>query len=467
VSDSSQVAHVRPSNPVKRTIVSLASTFMALVLLVSFAGLTAASAATSSVPLGDAARFAVLGASTVTDAGSAQVSGDLGVSPGTAVTGATVVTNGTVHSNTQAAKDAQVSARAAFNNAAGRTPTLVVGTTNLAISGPSGSNVLAPGVYSSGSSLDLTGTLKLDGQNDPNAVFIFQAGTTLTTSSSSVVELINGAQAGNVFWQIGSSATLGTYSTFVGTIVADQSITSTTGVNTTGRLLALVAAVTLDGGSVTAAFAASATVPGAPTGVSATAGDGDAVVSWTPPLSNGGSTITSYTVTPDDGNPATTETPFTTTDGSGTSATVPGLTNGVAYTFTVVATNVAGNSSPSAASTAVTPSADVPGAPTTQDAPGTPADTTAGTPTSDTTAGTPTSDTTAGTSTELAPAVDLPTLPFEEATSETTQGAFGGFALMLLAGGLLLLMGILWWWWFILARRRRREEEEEEELAFA
>jgi hypothetical protein len=161
-------------------------------------------------------------------------------------------------------------------------------------------------------------------------------------------------------------------------------------------------------------------------------------------------------VTPDDGDPATTETPFTTTDGSVTSATVPGLTNGVAYTFTVVATNVAGNSSPSDASTAVTPAVDAPGAPATQDVAGTPTGTSPATPTSDTTAGTPT---------EAAPAADLPTLPFEEATAETTQGAFGGFALMLLAAGLLMLMGILWWWWFILARRRRREEEEEEELA--
>jgi hypothetical protein len=172
------------------------------------------------------------------------------------------------------------------------------------------------------------------------------------------------------------------------------------------------------------------------------------------PTSNGGLAITSYAVTRDDGDSSTTEIPFTVTDGSATSAAVSGLANGVAYTFTVVATNKAGDSAPSAAMTGpVTPSAVVPGAPTTQDTAETPTGTTSVTLTSDTTPGTPIG---------VATAADFPTLPFREGTAETAQGAFGGFALMLLAGGLLMLMGILWWWWFTLARRRRREEEEAE-----
>ena len=320
---------------------------MALVLVMGFASASPAHAAgtsTGPIALGDAASFAVLGATKVTDAGISTLNGSVGVSPGTAITGGMVITNGGTHTGAEsAAQDAKVSAQAAYTAALSRTSTQVVAA-DLSIAGPAGSNTLAPGVYSSASSLGLTDTLILDGGGDPDAVFIFQAGSTLTTASSSKIELVNGAQAANVFWQIGSSATLGTSSTFIGTIVADISVTSTTAVEVDGRLLALNGAVTMDGGKVTIPV----TVPGVPTGVSAVAGNTEAVVSWTAPANTGGSLITGYTVTSSGGQTAT-------VSGTGTSVTVTGLTNGTAYTFTVTATNVSGTSAASDSSTAVTP----------------------------------------------------------------------------------------------------------------
>ena len=320
---------------------------MALVLVMGFASASPAHAAgtsTGPIALGDAASFAVLGATKVTDAGISTLNGSVGVSPGTAITGGMVITNGGTHTGAEsAAQDAKVSAQAAYTAALSRTSTQVVAA-DLSIAGPAGSNTLAPGVYSSASSLGLTDTLILDGGGDPDAVFIFQAGSTLTTASSSKIELVNGAQAANVFWQIGSSATLGTSSKFVGTIVADISVTSTTAVEVDGRLLALNGAVTMDGGKVTIPV----TVPGVPTGVSAVAGNTNAVVSWTAPANTGGSLITGYTVTSSGGQTAT-------VSGTGTSVTVTGLTNGTAYTFTVTATNVSGTSAASDSSTAVTP----------------------------------------------------------------------------------------------------------------
>jgi len=340
---------------------------LALVLLMGFVSVNPASATamgSGPISLGAAASFAVLGASTVTDTNSSAINGSVGVSPGTAVVEGVplmVVTNGRIHRADSEAAAAKLSAQDAYTAAGSRTSTQVVAA-DLSIAGPQGSNTLAPGVYTSASSLDLTGTLILDGQNDPDAVFIFRAGSTLTTATGSAIQLRNGAQAANVFWRIGSSATLGTDSTFVGTIVAQASVTSTTKVSVEGRLMALDGAVTMDGGTVTVpTVVPAATVPGAPTGVAATAGDNRATVSWTAPADTGGSTITGYTVTssPSVGSPVT-------TTGNATSATVTGLTNGIAYTFTVTARNGVGDSLASTASVAVTPvtPVTVPGAPT-------------------------------------------------------------------------------------------------------
>jgi type VI secretion system secreted protein VgrG len=195
------------------------------------------------VSLGAAESFAVLGGQTVTNTGPTVVSGDLGVSPGSAVTGFPpgIVVDGEVHAADALAAQAQAQAdlTSVYNDAAGQA-------SDANIAGDLGGLTLTPGVYTAASSIGLTGTLTLDGQGDPNSVFIFQVGSTLTTASGSDIALINGAVAGNVYLQVGSSATLGTGSSFAGTIMALTSITVTTGVSVEGRVLARNGAVTLD-----------------------------------------------------------------------------------------------------------------------------------------------------------------------------------------------------------------------------
>lgn len=204
-----------------------------------------AAAAQAPVPLGTTAQFAVLAGSTVTNTGASTVSGNLGLSPGTSVTGFPPgkVVNGTQHRTDTVAATAQADARRAYDSAARRTPTQK-GLADL------GGRLLPPGVYA-GPALSLTGTVTLDARNDPNAVFVFQAGSTLITSSGSVVAFVRGANPCNVFWKVGSSATLGTGSVFRGTVDALTSITVDTGASVTGRLLARNAAVTLHANSVT------------------------------------------------------------------------------------------------------------------------------------------------------------------------------------------------------------------------
>ncbi len=205
-------------------------------------------AATAPVGLGAAGSFAVLAGTTVTNTGPSRISGNLGVSPGTAVTGFPpgIVTGGTIHRADGVAGGAQSDLTTAYNDAAGRSPTANVP----AFIGAG--QTLAPGVYKASSSLDVGGSLTLDAHGDPNAVWIFQAPSTLTTDSASSVILTNGAQACNVFWQVGSSATLGTNSTFTGTILALTSISVQTVDTITGRALARNGAVTLDDDMITA-----------------------------------------------------------------------------------------------------------------------------------------------------------------------------------------------------------------------
>jgi type VI secretion system secreted protein VgrG len=198
------------------------------------------------VGLGTATSFAVLAGQTVTNTGASVISGDVGLSPGSAVVGFPpgVVNNGALHVTDAVAAQAQLDLTAAYDDAAGRTPAIATGPD---LSGLT----LTTGVYSAGA-MSLTGTLTLDGQGDPNASFVFQAASTLITGSSSVVSLINGANPCNVFWQVVSSATLGTGSTFVGTVMALTSIAATTGATITGRLLARNGAVTLDANVINA-----------------------------------------------------------------------------------------------------------------------------------------------------------------------------------------------------------------------
>jgi hypothetical protein len=204
-----------------------------------------------AIALGSACSFGILAGSTVTNVtGTATtVSGDVGVSPGTAITGfgSPASITGAFHSNDSVAQTAQLDLTTAYNNAAGAAGGAV-------LAPDIGGLTLPPGVYKTTSaqpSLGITGNLTLDGKGDPNSVWIFQIVSTLTTASTnSQVILINGASSHNVFWQVGSSATLGTTTTFTGTIMAQASITLTTGATLNGRALARTGAVTLDTNTV-------------------------------------------------------------------------------------------------------------------------------------------------------------------------------------------------------------------------
>jgi len=189
--------------------------------------------------------FSVLAGSTVTNTGSTTISGDVGVSPGTAVTGFPPgLAGGAIHKADGAAAQAQAALTAGYLDAAGRSG----GTT---VAGDLVGQTFTAGVYKSTSSLAISGDVTLDAQGNSAAVFIFQISSTLTTGSGSHVVLANGAKACNVFWQVGSSATLGTNSVFKGNILALTSITITTGVNLEGRALARNGAVTLDADVIT------------------------------------------------------------------------------------------------------------------------------------------------------------------------------------------------------------------------
>jgi len=209
---------------------------------------TAAAVSGQVLPdLGTAAGFAVLAGSTVTSSGATALIGDLGVSPGTAVTGFPPGTlTGTIYSGAGSAAGTGMTAlTAAYNDLAGRTLAPVT------VAGNLGGLTLPPGLYKSTSSLSISsGDLTLDAQGDANAVFIFQIASTLTTTSGRAVILAGGAKASNVFWQVGSSATLGTTSVFKGTIMANTSVTLNTGATLDGRALARNGAVTLAGNPV-------------------------------------------------------------------------------------------------------------------------------------------------------------------------------------------------------------------------
>jgi hypothetical protein len=237
--------------------------------------------------LGTADSFAVLAGSTVTNTGQTVITGDLGVSPGTAVTGfppGTVV--GAQHKADAVALKAKTDLVTGYNDAAGQTP--FVDKTGQDLGGQN----LTPGVYRFSSSAQLTGRLTLNGQGNSNAVFIFQIGSTLTTASNSSVVLINGASPCGIWWQVGSSATLGTGTQFQGNLLALTSISLTTGANILpGRALARNGAVTLDTNRITkpanCTASSTAATPTAKPKTSASALPGPPVTGGGPPQPEG------------------------------------------------------------------------------------------------------------------------------------------------------------------------------------
>ena len=232
---------------------AMAAVLLSFVTLIAFAS-ESAMAAVTPINLGAATPYAVIAGSTITNTGSSVINGNIGLSPGTSITGFPPgLVNGTTGAADATSLLAQNASTAAYLIAAGETPFSTVA------AGTLGGTTLVPGVYQSTSGLALNGTLTLNGGGDANAVFVFQAGSTLTTASGSSVALIGGAQACNVFWQVGSSATLGTTTSFVGTILAQTSITLNNGASVQGRLLAQTGAVTLNNNTINVPTCAAAT----------------------------------------------------------------------------------------------------------------------------------------------------------------------------------------------------------------
>ena len=303
--------------PNRLWVITLSLALTVAMAAIAAVGVGPAAAATAPVGLGTAGSFAVLAGSTVTNTGPSVINGDLGVSPGTSITGFPPgLVNGTQHSADAVALQAQKDLTIAYNDAAGRAPTATV-TADL------GGQTLVAGVYT-GTTLSLTGTLTLDAQGNPNAVFIFQSAKTLITASASRIVLINGADPCNVFFQVGSSATLGTNSVFVGTILALTSITANTGATVAGRLLARNGAVTLDSNTITrpncsvASTTSTSTTSTSPTSTTST--------SSTSTTSTSSSTTTSSSSTTSSSTAPTTTglTPASGPTGGGTRVTVTG-----------------------------------------------------------------------------------------------------------------------------------------------
>lgn len=279
-----------------------------IILLVTLTGTTDARAAEAPVGLGTAGSYVVIGGQAVTNTGPSLLGGDLAVSPGSAITGFPPgIAGGATHAADAPAAQAQLDVTTAYNDAAGRALTATV-------AGDLGGSTRVAGVYRSTSTLALTGTVTLDGQNDPDSVFIFQIASGLTTASNSSVSLINGAKACNVFWQVGSSAVLGTGTTFKGTVLALASISVGTGSPIEGRMFARNGQVSLDTNAITLPVCDVPEVPTDETSTSTVTSTSDTEVTDT-------SVTGTDTSTPVDTNTSATATATATTGSTRTVAT--------------------------------------------------------------------------------------------------------------------------------------------------
>jgi hypothetical protein len=286
-----------------------------LVLILAVPG--TAMAAQPPVNLGTTSSFAVLAGSTITNTGPTTINGDaggdVGLYPGTSFTGQAQVTlSGTVHLADDVAQQAKHDLVTAYDDAAGRTPVTRIPT-------QLGGTTLNPGVYDSASgTFQITGTLTLNAQGDPNAVFVFKTASTLITASDSVVRPINGARYCRIFWKVGSSATLGTNSHFVGHIFALTSITANTGATVQGQLLARNGAVTLDTNTITNGICATVSTSTTTSSTTTTTSGGPTTTSHRTTTTSGRTTTTSHRTTTTSHTTTTTGGRTTTTGGGGT-----------------------------------------------------------------------------------------------------------------------------------------------------
>lgn len=201
----------------------------------------------SNVNMASSSNMVLVAGSAITNTGATNITGDIGLSPGSSIGGFPPgILNGTQHINDAMADQAKLDLTAAYNDLAGRTSTDIV-----TLSGNIGGLTLTPGLYKSTSSLAISsGDLTFDAKGNPDAVFIIQIASSLTTTSGRQVFLSGGAVAANIFWQVGSSATFGTTSVFKGTVMVMQSITFNTGATLDGKALARIGAITMAGNTI-------------------------------------------------------------------------------------------------------------------------------------------------------------------------------------------------------------------------